>query len=268
MRLARSVTQAIPWVPTAAWLPSNVYFSEPQTTPWDLNFSLFGIPVRVSPWFWLGSAIFGFGMASHDIKLLFIWEVAVLISILLHEMGHAFMMRRFGEDPRVVLTFMGGLAIGGGGRSTSEQVMVSAAGPAAQLFLAAFCVAAVRASGYDYPAQVPFWNNAWFNLTGNDVNFLPYQNLNFFLAVMLLINVFWALVNLVPVWPLDGGQIVRAVMAAWNRDGARKSLVVSAIAGAAVAIYGFKEEQPFMGMMFAALAFDSFQTYQGARGRW
>jgi hypothetical protein len=58
-------------------------------------------------------------------------------------------------------------------------------------------------------------------------------------------------------------------MSAWMpRDGVQKSLLISAIAGAAVAVYGLTRGQPFLGIMFAALAFDSFQTYQGTRGRW
>lgn len=246
-----------------------MYFSEPQSTPLDLNFTFFGIPVRVSPWFWLGSAIFGYQLAQQDIKLLFLWEVAVFVSILLHEMGHAVVMRRLGEQPRIVLYFMGGLAMGGGGRSYNEQVAISAAGPGVQLLLAAFCLAIVRASGHAYPVGVPFWNNDWYDLQGRGLDVLPYQNLNYFLAFMLWVNVFWALVNLLPVWPLDGGQIARAIMAKRNmRDGVRQSLMVSAIAGAVVGLYGFKEGQMYMGMMFAALAFDSFQTYQGIRGRW
>ena len=244
-----------------------MYFSEPQTTPFDLNFSCFGIPVRVSPWFWLGSAVFGFGLVQQDIKLLFIWGVAVFVSILLHEMGHAVVMRRLGEYPRVVLYFMGGLAIGGGGRRSIDQIIVSAAGPVVQLFLAAFAVAFVRASGHAYPIPIPFWDNAWFDLQGVGLERIPYPNLSYFLAFLLWINIFWALINLLPVFPLDGGQIARSVFNMTNpRDGIRQSLMLSAVAGGAAAVYGFSVGQPYMGMLFAMLAYDSYQTHQNTRG--
>ena len=131
-----------------------MYFSDPQQTPYDLNFSVLGIPVRVSPWYWLGTLILGWGLAQQSPKLLLLWEVAAFFSILLHEMGHAVVMRRFGEYPRIVLYQMGGLAIGGGGRSSREQIMISAAGPAVQLLLAALCIALVRVSGHAYPVDL------------------------------------------------------------------------------------------------------------------
>ena len=240
-----------------------MYFSEPQPTPFDLNFSLLGIPVRVSPWFWLGSAIFGYGVTQGDLQMMFLWEIAVFLSILIHEMGHAVVIRHFGELPRVVLVFLGGLAIGGGGRSSRQQIAISAAGPIAQILLAVLTIAAVRASGHAYPHEIiggiPFWNNNWYDLEGRGLQEIPYYGLRVFVEFLVWPSIVWALINLVPVWPLDGGQIVRALMSIFSpREGVRQSLLVSAIAGAAVAVYGFKEGQPFLGMMFAALAFDSF----------
>jgi stage IV sporulation protein FB len=257
----------VPYPPAPFLLP--VYFSEPQPTPFDLNFSLLGIPVRVSPWFWLGSAIFGYGMTEGDPRQLFLWEIAVFISILVHEMGHAVVIRHFGESPRVVLMLMGGLAIGGGRRGSGEQIAISAAGPIAQILLAVLTIALVRASGHSYPWPIPFWPADWYDLNSMHLDALPFEGLKVFVLYLVWPSIVWAVINLAPVFPLDGGQIARAVMAHWNmRDGVRQSLLVSAIAGAAIAVYGFKQEQPYMGMMFAALAFDSFQTYQGTRGRW
>jgi stage IV sporulation protein FB len=130
------------------------------------------------------------------------------------------------------------------------------------------CIALVRLSGHAYPAEIPFWDNAWFNLTGEDLPFLPYENLNYFLQFLLFINIYWALINLLPVFPLDGGQIARSLFFLYNpRDGIRQSLLLSVIAGAGAAYYGFSHGQSYMGILFALLAFDSYQTYQGTR-RW
>jgi Zn-dependent protease len=245
-----------------------MYFTEPQRTQFDLNFSVLGIPVRVSPWFWLGSAIFGFGLTQGDPRKLFLWEIAVFISILVHEMGHAVMIRHYGEWPRVVLVFLGGLAMGGGTRSSREQVIISAAGPFFQIALAALTIAFVRAAGYQFSWQIPFWNKNWFDLNGIDQPQIPFAGLNDFVFYLVLPSILWAMINLVPVFPLDGGQIARSLFHIFDpRGGVRKSLVLGIVAGGAVALYAFQTGQAYLGILFAMLAFDSFQTYQGS-GRW
>ena len=246
-----------------------MYFTEPQPTPFDLNFSVLGIPVRVSPWFWLGSLIFGYSYTGGEARNLFLWEIAVFISILVHEMGHAIMIRQFREYPRVVLLFLGGLAIGSGGRSSREQIAISAAGPIAQILLAVLVVALVRLTGHEFSGWIPLWNDQWFDLHGRGLPEVPYLGLNTFLEYLVVPSILWAVLNLAPVFPLDGGQITRAVLFLWNpRDGIRQSLLLSVVAGAALALYGFNIRDSYLGMMFALLAFDSFQTYQGTRNRW
>jgi Zn-dependent protease len=247
-----------------------VYLSEPPPTQFDLNFPFFGVPVRVSPWFWLATLILGYSLADQDPKLLFIWIVAVFISILIHEMGHAVAMIYYGEYPRVVLYMMGGLAISSGGsRSSREQIIISFAGPAIQLLLAALCIVLVRVAGYDYPSKIPFWNSDWFDPTGTGNPWPPYDNLNNFLHFMLVINVLWALINLLPVYPLDGGQIARSLLFIWNpREGIRQSLMLSIVVGGLAAVYGISQGETYMGILFALLAYDSFQTYQSTQGRW
>jgi Zn-dependent protease len=246
-----------------------MYFSEPQPTAADLHFQIFGIPVRVSPWFWLGTAIFGWGLVDGDPKKFLIWEVAVFLSILVHELGHALVMRGMGDRPHIVLVFLGGLAVGRAGRSSKDQILVSAAGPFAQIMLAALTIGIVRASGHSFPYQIPFWRDDWYDLNGIHLPELPYDGLNFFLFCIVWPSIVWAVINLVPVFPLDGGQIARAALSLVNPfEGVRWSLMLSIAAGAAVAFYGFKIQQPYMGMMFALLAYDSYNTYQQIGGGW
>ena len=66
-------------------------FLEPNRTPYDLAFRLFGFRVRVHPLFWLGTAIFGGNLLQPPggIEYLLVWIVVVLVSILVHELGHA-----------------------------------------------------------------------------------------------------------------------------------------------------------------------------------
>jgi hypothetical protein len=83
-------------------------------------------------------------------------------------------------------------------------------------------------------------------------------------AFLLEVNVFWPLINLVPVPPLDGGQIVReGLLAADVHDAQRVSGLIGTAAGAAVAWWGFHHGQDFLGIMFAMLAISCFQNLSG-----
>ena len=85
--------------------------AEPQQTPFDIDFHVAGVPVRISGLFWVGTALIGWGVCrsfargdQRELLLyLAIWTAVVLFSILVHELGHALMYRRFGQDARIVL---------------------------------------------------------------------------------------------------------------------------------------------------------------------
>ena len=108
----------------------------PQDERGTLRFGLFGIPVRVLPWFWLTTFFTG---ASNDTGLVLIWIAVVFVSILIHELGHVLAYRAFGTKGEILLYGWGGLAVPLRGRAwnTFQQVVVSAAGP-----MAGFCLAA------------------------------------------------------------------------------------------------------------------------------
>ncbi len=242
-------------------------FQEPRQTPYDLSFKISGIPVRVHPLFWLVSIIMGSRLG--DPITIVIWTVVVFISILVHELGHAFVMRWYGEVPRISLYFGGGLAISGGdqaawsprqkfGRTTAEQVIISFAGPAAGFILAGLVVGLVYLNG----GKIIIPEGGYFFQPVFSFQINP--NLWYFIFFMLLINTFWGLVNLIPVFPLDGGQISRAIFTHANpSDGVRQSLWVSVIAGALAAFAGVVVfRQVFMAILFGMLAFSSFQSLQ------
>jgi membrane-associated protease RseP (regulator of RpoE activity) len=82
--------------------------------------------------------------------------------------------------------------------------------------------------------------------------------------MMLWVNVFWGLVNLVPVYPLDGGSVTRNVLIQADPiDGVRKSLWISVIAGGLVALAALIFLRSiFMALLFGLLAFQSYQALQ------
>jgi Zn-dependent protease len=82
---------------------------------------------------------------------------------------------------------------------------------------------------------------------------------------LLSVNIFWGLINLVPVFPLDGGNVARYVLLQYDpRGGVRKSLWLSVVAGAIVALLGLIYFRSiYMAFLFGFLAFQSYQSLQG-----
>lgn len=253
--------------------------AEPQETSADLHFAIGGIRVRVSAWFWAAAALLGWSQcqswARGDqrtlLQLLVLWIVAVFVSILVHEMGHALAYRSFGQSAHVVLYHFGGLAIPDlwgrrGHLRPLERLLVSAAGPAAQLALAACLIAALRAGGYVVP--VPFaWLADGLGLEGGRHFTSIFTHV--FVDFLLFVNIFWPLLNLVPVPPLDGGQIVReGLLAAGVADAHRIAGIIGVCAGGAVAWWGYTRGEPFLGIMFAMLAASCFQGLSAGSPPW
>lgn len=248
-------------------------FSEPPPTRYDLRFTLAGIPIRVHPLFWL-MGIF-LGAFSGDLINLVIWILVVFVSILIHELGHAFAMRFFARPSRIVLHIMGGLTIPEAspwiGRWATvslgpmQEIIISLAGPGAGFLLAAMVMTAVALGGgmvYLTPlfGVLPF--PGAFLPTGGRI-------LNQMVMSLLWVNAFWGLINLLPVYPLDGGNVARHIMIkADPLDGSRKSQWLSVIVGAVAAVAGFFLFSSFyVALLFGALAFENYQQLQGRPGR-
>ena len=250
-------------------------FMEPTETPYDLRWRMFKIPVRVHPMFWIFTAALGWSATERGMQYLFLWIAAVFVSNLVHELGHVFMGRFFGSDGHIVLYSFGGLAIGSSNlRNRWQRVAVYFAGPGAGFLLAVllwFCAPYVARNE----------PTAWF------------------LQEMFYINMFWGLLNLLPIWPLDGGQISREVCGqVFPWKGLVVSLGISAGAAGILALFksGLFLQQVhtreavlrlatalprwlagpwlylvlpdmFMAIFFAILAVSSIQTYQAERQR-
>ena len=250
-----------------------MFFSEPPPTRYDLRFSLAGIPIRVHPLFWLMSILIG-GL-TRDLVFIVIWIVAVFVSILVHELGHAIAMRIFAQPSRIVLHIMGGLTIPEASpfigrwatvtQSPTQEIVISLAGPGAGFLLAGLVLAAAALAGGTV------YMTALFGILPLPGAFLPTGGriVNQFVGAMLWINAFWGFVNLMPVLPLDGGNVARHILVRVDPvDGLRKSLWLSVIAGVIAAVAGVILFGSFyIAFLFGALAFESYQQLQGQSGR-
>ena len=244
-------------------------FQSPTPTRYDLRFTMAGIPVRVHPLFWLITLLLA---GSGNLLLIPIWIVVVFVSILVHEMGHALAFRRYGQKSHIVLHFAGGLTIpepvywGSGyaniSLSPNQHIFISLAGPVAGFLFAALIIAIVILTGGTV-------NTTWlFGLIPLPLTaMLPFGGriASLLVTLLLWVNVFWGLVNLMPVFPLDGGHIARNILIQYDPvDGFRKSLWLSVIAGALIALIGLIFLRSiFMALLFGLLAFQSYQSLQG-----
>lgn len=243
-------------------------FQPPPPTRYDIRFSVAGVPVSVHPLFWLIALLLG---SSADLVLIPIWIIVIFVSILVHELGHALAFRRYGQRSRIVLHFAGGLTIpepvywGSGyanvGLSPNQQIFISLAGPVAGFLLAALIIFIVTVMGGSVISTRLF---GFLPLPLNAL--LPFGGriLSVMISMLLWVNVFWGLINLVPVYPLDGGSVTRNVFVQVDPiDGVRKSLWISVIAGGLVALAGFIFLRSiFMALLFGLLAFQSYQALQ------
>ena len=103
-------------------------------TPYDLRFRLLGVPVRVHPMFWLVSAVLGW--QDRNLSAVALWVACVLLSILVHEYGHALMAKVYGSSPSIVLWGLGGLCYSQAERQTPlQRLAVILSGPGAGFLL-------------------------------------------------------------------------------------------------------------------------------------
>jgi stage IV sporulation protein FB len=244
---------------------------------YDLRFRLLGVPVRIHPFFWLVSAIMGFQSFENDIPAVLLWMACVFVSILVHEFGHALMSKVFNCSPSVVLWGMGGLCYSQGEQQTPRQrLAVIFAGPGAGFLLFGVVVLLFWILlGISPIDQAQFVANE-FGLSQTRGQFGPKLiaavdlessqgkfvfNVYWFLVQ---INLFWGLVNLLPVWPLDGGQATQILLTFYDRSrGQRWGHVVSLLVAGAVALISYALTQRlFMTVFFGYFALVNYQVLQ------
>lgn len=266
-----------------------MFLQAPDESPYDLNFVIFGFPVRIAWTFWIGAVVIGHSFASSFdtllqglspgiFPLLLVWTVCLFVSILIHELGHAFAFRYYGMDSSIVLYHFGGLAIPSSMRRRGEagfvnafsppqlselaDLLIALAGPVAQLLSAFVLAGAVRASGYQV---VVFERMPWpLSQLGPVFDGQPIESVALFTMVFFYVypSVLWALLNLVPVFPLDGGRVMRSLVLL-SGDRSDTWIWISMISAGAVAFYALTQgHQPIMGLMFLSLGFGNYQMMQ------
>lgn len=238
-----------------------MFFGVPQPTAFDLHWRMFGIDVRVHPFFWLFSAALGWSpwATRYGLPFLLLWVLCVFVSVLIHELGHVLVGRLFGSEGHIVLYSFGGLALGASNlRRRWQRVLVLFAGPLAQFIILAFVIAAIivvlpLSQLQQGPAPVA----------------TPLETT---LAMLFFINLFWPVLNLLPIFPLDGGQITREVLEGLlGQRGVIIALGVSVGLSVLLAVqmmwpfipfFPFGGNEIYMAIFFALMAVSSYQLLQ------
>jgi stage IV sporulation protein FB len=198
---------------------------EPQHNRFDLRCRLAGVGVRVTPLFWLSSAILGIRYLADpnggSLGYFLFWMTAVLVSVLLHELGHVLACRLFGLQPEVVLSGLGGVTLGIDELKRPWQRLVTLlAGPAMGFLI----VAGIWGITFiPFPQVLRDWGWDTSIATG--------------IAILLWINLYWSVLNVVPLWPLDGGRMACEIgEGLFGRKGRVAGVVLSIITAGLLAV--------------------------------
>ncbi|WPJ95048.1 site-2 protease family protein [Coraliomargarita algicola] len=209
-----------------------------------IHFTIFGIPVRIEPWFWITMALIGGGLNaanSLDMLLVLVFIFAAFLSILIHELGHALTIRKFGLPTSITLQSFGGFAAYPAGRlSRLQSFVVTAAGPAVQFALGVLLILLAR-----------------YLVIPEGSLFGP------FLHDLIWVSIAWSILNCLPIYPLDGGQMVAAVLGPQRQRYVHLlSVVVAVLIGLAGYFFlGTILLSVFMGLF----AWQNWQAYQAVR---
>jgi len=199
------------------------------------------IPIAIHPLFWLSAAILGW-LYGQSVAATLIWIGIILGSVLIHELGHALTAVFFGQKAKIQLVAFGGLTTYDGGPPLKfwQQFVIVFNGPLfgfGLCFLATFALKAPLS---------PFMHEVFRSVQ--------------------LANFLWSAVNLLPVLPLDGGQLLRIVLEGlFGLKGFKASLILGTLLSFLIACVAFVYGYFLAGAFFFLFAFQNFDTWRKAR---
>ncbi|MCF3651954.1 site-2 protease family protein [Synoicihabitans lomoniglobus] len=214
-------------------------------------FRFLGITVWLH-WSWLLVAIFVLQSRQNYYSSL-AWNVAEYLTlfaiVLMHEFGHSLACRQVGgQADQIVMWPMGGVAYVSPPFRPGAQLWSIAAGPLVNVALIPIFYFSARLlilSGVA-PTSPDFWD--WF-------------------STVQWINIILLCFNLLPVYPLDGGQIVRSLL--WFGVGPRKSLLWASgfglVGAAALGFWAFLQGSWWLGILVLFIASNGWRAFQAAR---
>jgi len=205
-----------------------------------LSFRIGPIPVTIHLSFLFVLAFLGLDLASPI--LVAVWVVVGAASVLLHELGHAVGALLAGHEPEVDLAGMGGVTRytpdGHGGQSRGWELLVTAAGPGIQI-VAGFAV-------------LPIVGRFGIVTDGDLFTFAA--------SVWVVVSLLWGFLNLVPILPLDGGQLFRNLVPGGPTTRTRIAEVVSVVVAGAGLVWCLLNDQTIAALLAGWFGFANLQS--------
>lgn len=200
------------------------------------------IPIFITPFFWIMAALIGWFSTMAPFETL-LWMIVILISVLFHEMGHALTAVAFGQKVIIELTGYGGVTIRRNPKPLGawKEFFIGLNGPLAGFLLC----------GIAYALLTTLQISPQHSVVG------------YMLSVAFLVNLYWTVLNLLPVQPLDGGKLLRvALEGIFGVIGTKIACVLSVLFAAVAGIYFFTIQMFLAGSIFFILAFEGFRDLQ------
>jgi len=214
-------------------------------------FSLAGIGVYVH-WSWFIVAIYSVQYRTHTYSSM-TWNVleylALFLIVLLHEFGHQLSCRQVGGKTHdIILWPLGGVAYVSPPQRPGAQLWSIAAGPLVNVLLVPVFSILVSVAAHlgwhdSHPDAYDLFHNIWW------------------------INLCLLIFNLMPVYPLDGGQILRSLL--WFPFGRANSLIIASIIGfvgvAALVLLALWAQSIWLGIMAVFILMNCWRGLTHAR---
>lgn len=200
------------------------------------------LSLSIHPFFWLFAGLIGWLLSFSVIGTLS-WVIVILVSVLIHELGHALTALACGQEAAIRLEMFGGVTMRRGPKlSLWKDFLITLDGPLAGLLLAGLSWVLLR-----YVAN-------------------PNSVLHSTLQMFLFVNIFWTIVNLIPILPLDGGHLLRIILEVFVGYRATSlALLIGLVLGVLVAILSFVKGYLILGMLFMILAFECYRGWRAYR---
>jgi Zn-dependent protease len=201
----------------------------------------FGIGIYIHPTFWLLPLLFVMQSYStgglNMVGMMLVLLAGAMGCVVLHELGHAQMARYFGIRTRDITLY----PIGGVARlerlsdKPVEELLIALAGPAVNVVIAALLIPPVLVL---HTGFATLWSSG----------------LGFLLVNLLFANLMLVGFNLLPAFPMDGGRVLRAVLA--MPLGRLRATEVAAKVGLVMAVlmvcaHLFSDQIPLIGEFFS-----------------
>ena len=201
-----------------------------------LHFNIFGISVNIEMSFLIFLVLI-FAFVGNLVSAL-VFGIIIFISLFLHELGHALVLKHLNIPCSVHLIFMGGETrhLQGIPMSRSWEIILNGAGISANILLAMISFIFIKS------------------------NVLP--NFNFFFEALFQINIFLSILNVIPVLPMDGGKLMNNLLACFLPEvqSIKITLMITIVLSVAICILSLQYTSfIFIPLIFGSFAFQAWQ---------